>query len=229
MQVQLEPSWKKHLLPEFEKPYLQKLKAFLKEELSKGHVIYPTGPNFFQALNITSFDKTRVVILGQDPYHGPGQAHGLSFSVPSGVPIPPSLENIYKELHSDLDIPPSSHGFLKGWAHEGVLLLNATLTVQARRAGSHRGQGWEEFTDKIIRLLNQEKEHLVFMLWGSPAKQKGAYIDRQKHCVLEAPHPSPLSAHRGFFGCAHFSKANKYLEENGIKPINWSAHLNVTE
>ena len=229
MQVKLESSWKTHLLSEFEKPYLQELKEFLKKEIAKGHVIYPTGSNFFQALNTTPFDKTQVVILGQDPYHGPGQAHGLSFSVPQGISIPPSLDNIFKELHSDLSIPPSSHGFLKGWANEGVLLLNATLTVQAGQAGSHRGQGWERFTDKIIELLNQEREHLVFMLWGSPARQKGAYIDRQKHCVLEAPHPSPLSAHRGFFGCGHFSKANKYLEENGIKPINWSAHLSFTE
>ena len=168
-----------------------------------------------------------MVILGQDPYHGPGQAHGLSFSVPPGIPVPPSLENIYKELYSDLQIPPARHGFLKGWAEKGVLLLNATLTVQAGKAGSHRGQGWEEFTDKIIEILNRERNHLVFMLWGSPAKQKGAYIDREKHCVLETVHPSPLSAYRGFFGCGHFSKANKYLESCGIKPVDWSAHLTV--
>ena len=224
-QVQLESSWKKHLLPEFEKPYMKKLKVFLKDEFAKGRTIYPSGKNFFQALNTTPFEKVRVVILGQDPYHGPGQAHGLSFSVPPGISIPPSLENIYKELHADLQIPPAPHGFLKGWAEEGVLLLNATLTVQAGKAGSHRGQGWEEFTDKIIELLNREREHLVFMLWGSPARQKGAYIDREKHRVLETVHPSPLSAHRGFFGCGHFSRANKYLETQGIQPVNWSTHL----
>lgn len=224
-QVQLESSWKNHLLPEFEKPYMKELKAFLKNEFAKGRTIYPSGKNFFQALNTTPFEKVRVIILGQDPYHGPGQAHGLSFSVPPGISIPPSLENIYKELHADLQIPPASHGFLKGWAEEGVLLLNATLTVQAGKAGSHRGQGWEEFTDKVIELLNREREHLVFMLWGSPARQKGAYIDREKHCVLETVHPSPLSAHRGFFGCGHFSRANKYLEAQGIQPVNWSNHL----
>ena len=229
MQPQLESSWKKYLLSEFEKPYLQELKKFLKEEIDKGRVIYPTGPNFFQALNTTPFDKIKALILGQDPYHGRGQAHGLSFSVPKGIPIPPSLENIFKELCLDLNVPPSSHGFLKAWAKEGVLLLNATLTVQAGRAGSHRGQGWEEFTDKIIELLNQKRKHLVFMLWGSPARQKGAYIDRDRHLVLEAPHPSPFSAHRGFFGCRHFSKTNQYLKENGIKPIDWSAHLHFKE
>ena len=227
--IQLETSWKNHLLPEFQKPYMQELRGFLKNEFEKGRVIYPEGKNFFQALDTTPFEKVRVVILGQDPYHGPRQAHGLSFSVHPGVSIPPSLENIYKELHSDLGIPPANHGFLKGWAKEGILLLNATLTVQAGRAGSHRGQGWERFTDRIIELLNNEREHLVFMLWGSPARQKGAYIDRQKHCVLETVHPSPLSAHRGFFGCGHFSKANRYLEVNGIKPVNWAAHLDFKE
>ena len=227
--VQLEASWRKHLLPEFNKPYMQELKQFLKDEFTKGRVIYPAGANFFQALDTTPFEEVRVVILGQDPYHGPRQAHGLSFSVLPGVAIPPSLENIYKELHSDLGIPPANHGVLKGWAKEGVLLLNATLTVQAGKAGSHRGRGWEQFTDRVIELLNREREHLIFMLWGSPARQKGAYIDRQKHCVLESVHPSPLSAHRGFFGCGHFSKANGYLETHGMKPLNWSAHLTFKE
>ena len=204
---------------------MQELKQFLKDEFAKGRRIYPAGKNFFQALDTTSFEQVRVVILGQDPYHGPRQAHGLSFSVLPGVALPPSLENIYKELHSDLGIPPATHGFLKGWAKEGVLLLNSTLTVQAGKAGSHRGRGWEQFTDRIIELLNEEREHLVFMLWGSPARQKGAYIDRQRHCVLETVHPSPLSAHRGFFGCGHFSKANSYFEANGMKSVNWSSHL----
>lgn len=221
--VKLESSWKKHLLGEFQKPYMRDLKSFLKTEMATS-LVYPPAKNFFQALDTTPFEKVKVVILGQDPYHGPGQAHGLSFSVPPGVIVPPSLENIYKELYADLNIPPARHGFLKGWAREGVLLLNATLTVQARRAGSHRGKGWEEFTDKIIFLLNEKREHLVFLLWGSPARQKGAYIDRTRHCVLETVHPSPLSAHRGFFGCRHFSKANEYLKSHSITPINWAAH-----
>ena len=224
-ELRLSPSWKARLAPEIQKPYMQGLKAFLKEEMAQGKVIFPSGPDIFQALNLTPFEKVRAVIIGQDPYHGPGQAHGLSFSVRKGVPAPPSLQNIYTELKSDLNIPPAPHGFLKGWAEEGALLLNAVLTVQRGRAASHRGRGWEIFTDKIIEALNREREGLVFMLWGSPARRKGEQIDREKHCVLEAPHPSPLSAGRGFFGCRHFSKANEYFKARGLKPFDWSAHI----
>ena len=204
---------------------MKNLKVFLQEEKNKNKTIYPKGAEYFSALDLTPFEKVKVVILGQDPYHGPHQAHGLCFSVLPGVPTPPSLVNIYKELNQDLDIPIASHGFLKSWAEQGVFLLNNTLTVEAGKAGSHRGQGWEEFTDKVIQLLNQERDNLVFLLWGRPAAQKAEVIDIEKHCVLKAPHPSPFSADRGFFGCRHFSKANEYLQCKGIQPIDWSSHL----
>ena len=227
-EVQLETSWKSRLLPEFEKPYMKELKAFLQEELRQKKRIYPPGPKYFNAFNTTPFSDVRAVIVGQDPYHGFRQAHGLSFSVPVGVAVPPSLLNIYRELKSDLNIPLADHGCLRAWAEQGVLLLNSSLTVEAGKAGSHRGRGWEEFTDKIISLLNEEKDQLVFFLWGSPAQRKGSIVDPQRHCVLKAPHPSPLSATRGFFGCRHFSKANEYLESKNLKPIDWSLHLQET-
>lgn len=220
--IRLEESWKRHLKEEFSKPYMAQLKKFLKAELDKGKVIFPRGSEFFAALESTPFDKVKVVILGQDPYHGPGQAHGLSFSVKPGVPPPPSLVNIFKELQSDLGIQPPTHGYLKKWADQGVLLLNATLSVERGKAASHQGKGWEQFTDEIINRLNKEREHLVFMLWGSFAQKKGAHLDPKKHLILKAPHPSPLSAHRGFFGSRHFSKANEYLKSHGIEPIDWS-------
>jgi len=191
------------------------------EQKQAGRQIYPPGEQIFSALNATSFDQVRVVILGQDPYHGPSQAHGLCFSVQPGVPVPPSLKNIYKELQQDLGITIPAHGCLTHWAQQGVLLLNAVLTVQAGQANSHRGQGWEQFTDRIIALLNENATNLVFMLWGSYAQRKGAMIDRQRHLVLQAPHPSPLSAHRGFFGNGHFSRANEYLQQHGLPPVDW--------
>ncbi len=218
----LEESWKRHLENEFQKPYMKQLKSFLKKELSEGKSVYPKGSEYFAALNNTSFENVKVVILGQDPYHGPNQAHGLSFSVKPGVPQPPSLRNIFKELESDLGVKRPNHGSLQEWAKQGVLLLNATLTVESGKAGSHQGQGWELFTDAIVHRLNTEREHLVFMLWGSFAQKKGANLDSKKHLILKAPHPSPLSSHRGFFGCRHFSKANEYLLTHGITPIDWS-------
>ncbi len=220
--VKLEKSWLDVLGGEFEKPYMRSLKGFLQEEKANGKTLYPPGSLWFNAFNATPFDKVKVVILGQDPYHGPNQAHGLCFSVMPGVRVPPSLVNIYKELQSDLGIEPPGHGCLTNWAEQGVLLLNATLTVEAGRAGAHQGKGWEQFTDAAIRALNDRREHLVFMLWGSYAQKKGAFIDRHKHLVLTAPHPSPLSAHRGFLGCRHFSQANDYLARNGRDPIDWS-------
>lgn len=220
-EIKLEDSWKSRLADEFKAPYMQKLKRFLMHEKAEKKVIFPKGQDYFAALNITSFDNVKVVILGQDPYHGPGQAHGLSFSVPPGVPLPPSLLNIYKELHSDLGIPITRNGHLESWARQGVLLLNSVLTVESGRAASHQGQGWELFTDRIIHVLAEEREHLVFILWGSYAQKKGAFIDRGKHLVIESPHPSPLSAHRGFLGSKPFSKTNAYLKANGIEPIRW--------
>ncbi len=207
----------------FDQTYMTKLNAFLAQEKTAGHVIYPDSGDIFNALNITPFDRVRVVILGQDPYHGPGQAHGLAFSVRAGVALPRSLINIYKEIESNFGVTMPRRGDLTGWAKQGVLLLNATLTVQAANAGSHQGRGWEEFTDTAIRALNDRAQNIVFMLWGSYAQKKGAFIDRTKHCVLEAPHPSPLSAHRGFLGCGHFKKANDYLAQQGRVPINWTA------
>ena len=223
--IQLENSWKTRLLPEFQKNYMKDLKVFLQEELKQNKNIYPKGSEYFSALNLTPFEKVKVVILGQDPYHGPRQAHGLCFSVTRGIRIPPSLENIYKELNRDLNIPIASHGFLESWCHQGVLLLNNTLTVEAGKAGSHKDRGWEKFTDKIIQLLNEEKENLVFLLWGRFAGEKGAIVDSAKHCVLKAPHPSPFSADRGFFGCRHFSKTNEFLKSKGIDPVDWAIHL----
>lgn len=220
--IQLDASWLAVLKDEFQQPYMQQLREFLVAEKNKNKVIYPPGGQWFAAFNKTPFDQVKVVILGQDPYHGPNQAHGLCFSVQPGVAIPPSLINIYKELQSDLGLPFANHGCLNHWAEQGVLLLNATLTVERGNAGAHQGKGWETFTDKAIEALNRERDHLVFLLWGSYAQKKGAFIDREKHCVLKAPHPSPLSAHRGFLGCRHFSKANDYLRETGQAPIDWA-------
>ncbi len=219
--VKLEPSWKDRVGGEFGKAYMQELRQFLKKEQAARKVIYPRGSEFFAALNHTPFDRVKVVILGQDPYHGAGQAHGLCFSVRPGVDIPPSLVNIYKELKTDLGIEPAKHGHLQSWADQGVLLLNATLSVEAGRAGSHQKKGWEMFTDAIIHRLNDEREGVVFVLWGAYAQKKGAFIDAKKHFVLKGPHPSPLSAHRGFFGCKHFSKINEYLKSRGLTPIDW--------
>jgi uracil-DNA glycosylase len=220
--IQLEQSWLAKLTGEFEQPYMQKLRAFLLTRKEHQAVIYPPGHLIFNALNATSFENVRVVILGQDPYHGPGQAHGLCFSVLPGVKTPPSLSNIYREIHSDLDIEVPFHGSLQSWADQGVLLLNAVLTVERGQAGSHQGKGWETFTDVIMQKLNDQRQGLVFMLWGSHAQKKGAVIDRRKHLVLKAPHPSPLSAYRGFLGCRHFSQANEYLRQQQKSPIDWS-------
>ena len=220
--ILLEPSWKSHLAPEFAKPYMDDLRSFLKDQRATQRVVYPRGSEYFAALNSCPFDRVRVVILGQDPYHGPNQAHGLSFSVRPGVPIPPSLTNIFKELQNDLGLAPPSHGHLDHWARQGVLLLNATLSVGAGQAGSHQGKGWENFTDAVIRHLNDERENLVFVLWGSYAQKKASFVDAGRHLVLKSVHPSPLSAHRGFFGCKHFSKINAYLTEHGHLPIDWS-------
>jgi len=221
----LEQSWLQRIGDQFEQPYMQDLKSFLLAEKAAGQTIFPPGDQWFAALDSTPFEKVRVVILGQDPYHGPNQAHGLCFSVAPGVDIPPSLRNIYKELESDLHIAPPKHGCLIEWASQGVLLLNATLTVQAHQAGSHQNRGWEAFTDRIVELLNRDREHLVFVLWGSYAQKKGAAIDRDRHLVLSAPHPSPLSAHRGFFGSRPFSQTNEYLQQNGIDAIDWKLSL----
>ena len=221
-EVRLDPSWKNRLAGEFEQPYMTALRQFLLERKRLGAVIYPPGELIFNALNSTPFEAVKVVILGQDPYHGPGQAHGLCFSVQRGVAIPPSLVNIYKELASDLGVVPPSGGNLQAWAEQGVLLLNAVLTVERGQPASHQGKGWERFTDRIVGELNAGRRNLVFMLWGSYASRKGAVIDRERHLVLTAPHPSPLSAHRGFFGCRHFSSANKWLLQHGGTPINWS-------
>lgn len=226
-QIRLEPSWKQRLQAEFQKPYMNQLKQFLKSELDKGKTIYPKGREYFSAFDYTPIDKVKVVILGQDPYHGPGQAHGLCFSVKPGVPAPPSLVNIYKELNSDLGVSRVNHGYLLDWAKQGVLLLNSVLTVEKHKAASHRGKGWEIFTDKVIEVINQRTEPVVFMLWGSYAQKKAAFVDRNKHVVLEAPHPSPLSASRGFLGCKHFSKANDFLIKSGQAPIDWELPSNV--
>ena len=219
--VRLEPSWKGRLRLEFSQAYMQGLREFLNKEKSAGKAIYPRGSEYFAALDHTPFDKVKVVILGQDPYHGPKQAHGLCFSVRPGVEIPPSLQNIFIELKSDLGIEPPDHGHLAHWAEQGVLLLNATLSVEAGKAGSHQNRGWEKFTDAVIDVLNREREGLVFVLWGSYAQKKGEFIDTRKHLVLSGPHPSPLSAHRGFFGCRHFSRINSYLQAHGKAPIDW--------
>jgi uracil-DNA glycosylase len=219
--LKLDPSWKAHVGAWFERPEMKALGEFLREEKRNGKVIYPPGSQIFAALNATPFDKVKVVILGQDPYHGPNQAHGLCFSVKPGVPPPPSLENIFAEIERDLHVPRPDHGCLLPWARQGVLLLNAVLTVERGLAGSHQGKGWEGFTDACVEALNRDREGLVFMLWGSYAQAKGKLIDRQRHLVLKAPHPSPLSAHRGFIGSGHFSRANDYLKHRGQTPIDW--------
>jgi len=219
--MNIPASWQTRLDQEFEQDYMVALTKFLL--LERQHkVIYPEPEDCFTALDKTPFENVKVVVLGQDPYHGVGQAHGLSFSVKPSVKVPPSLVNIYKELENDLSIPPANHGFLNQWAEQGVLLLNSVLTVEAGKAGSHQKKGWETFTDKIIEVINQEHDGVVFLLWGAYAQKKGRYIDRQKHCVLESVHPSPLSAYRGFLGSGHFSKTNDYLLSRGKVPINWS-------
>ncbi len=220
-EIKLEESWKSRLSAEFSQNYMLELKNFLNSEIKKKKLIYPKGSEFFAAFDLVPFEEVKVVILGQDPYHGPDQAHGLCFSVKPGVQVPPSLQNIYKEMKTDLGITQPKHGYLKSWAEQGVLLLNATLSVEAGQAGSHQNRGWESFTDKAIEHLNRERDHLVFLLWGSYAQKKGQFIDRERHLVLAAPHPSPLSAHRGFLGCKHFSQANKYLQKQGIQPVDW--------
>lgn len=220
MNVQIEPSWKEHLQPEFDTAYFKQLTDAVRQEY-KQTTCYPPGNLIFNAFNLTPFDKVKVVIIGQDPYHEPGQAMGLSFSVPTGVTMPPSLVNIFKEIHDDLGKPVPANGDLTRWARQGVLLLNATLTVEAHRAGSHQNKGWEELTDAAIAALNEQRENLVFMLWGSYAQRKGQFIDRKRHLVLTAPHPSPLSAYRGFIGCGHFSAANRYLTAHNLPPIDW--------
>jgi uracil-DNA glycosylase len=220
--IQLHESWLKRLEDQFHLPYMHSLREFLLIRKEHQAIIYPPGAQIFNALNTTPLEQVRVVILGQDPYHGPGQAHGLCFSVQPGVRVPPSLANIYREIQADLGLTPPAHGYLQTWAEQGVLLLNAVLTVERGQAGSHQGKGWETFTDAIVELLNDEREGLVFMLWGSYALKKGAVIDRKKHLVLTAPHPSPLSAYRGFLGCRHFSLANEYLQERQHPPIDWS-------
>jgi uracil-DNA glycosylase len=221
MDVKIDPSWKARLAGEFAQPYFKELTDFVREEY-KGEAVYPPPKYIFRAFDLCPFEKVKVVILGQDPYHGKGQANGLCFAVSDGVALPPSLQNIFKEIESDLGAPLGHRsGDLSRWAEQGVLLLNATLTVRARMAGSHQGRGWEHFTDAAIKALSDERAHLVFILWGNYAKAKGAQIDRSKHLVLESAHPSPFSAASGFFGCKHFSKANEYLEAHGETPIDW--------
>src|SRR5689334_17903312 len=222
MDVKIEPSWKEVLKAEFNKPYFQQIVLHLKTEKTQNKVIYPPGSLIFNAFDKTPFSNVKVVILGQDPYHGPGQAHGLCFSVPDGVRPPPSLVDIYKELESDLGIRRPAHGFLEHGAKQGVLLLNSVLTVEMGLAASHRDRGWERFTDAVIQLVNAKEQPVVFMLWGSYAQKKAAFVDQSRHLVLKAPHPSPLSAHSGFLGCRHFSKANAFLESRGLPPIDWA-------
>jgi uracil-DNA glycosylase len=219
--IDLHPSWLAHLAPEFDLPYMQQLKQFLLAQKQAGKVIYPESKHIFTAFNSTPLDQVKVVILGQDPYHGPNQAHGLCFSVQPGIQTPPSLQNMYKEIQRDLGLPIPNHGFLQSWAEQGVFLLNATLTVEQAKAGAHQGQGWEQFSDRAIQIVNEQREGVVFLLWGSYAQKKGQLIDGRKHLILRAPHPSPLSAYRGFMGCGHFSKVNEYLESKGQMPIDW--------
>ena len=220
MQVRIEESWRSHLQGEFDKPYFATLTQFVRSEYATRQ-IFPPGRQIFNAFDLCPFDRVKVVIIGQDPYHDDGQANGLCFSVNPGTPFPPSLQNIFKEISDDLGRPMPTSGDLSRWARQGVLLLNATLTVRAHQAGSHQGKGWEQFTDAVIHELSAHREHLVFMLWGSYAKAKGAQIDTSRHCILTAAHPSPLSAYRGFFGCHHFSLANAYLTSHGLTPIDW--------
>ena len=220
--VKLDESWRGPLAAEFASPYIAVLKNFLVSEKAKGKTIFPKGGEWFRALDLTPLNTVRVVILGQDPYHGPGQAHGLCFSVRPGVRPPPSLLNIFKELESDLGIPRPSHGFLEHWAQQGVLLLNSVLTVESGLAASHKDKGWERFTDAVIRLVAAQSQPIVFLLWGSYAQKKAAFVDPSRHLILKAAHPSPLSAHNGFLGCKHFSQANAFLEANGQTAIDWS-------
>ena len=220
MQVKIEKSWQEVLQVEFDKPYFENLVGFVKQEYASNTVFPPAG-QIFNAFNTCPFNNVKVVILGQDPYHGPGQAHGLCFSVSDGIQFPPSLQNIFKEITSDLGIPAPKTGNLTRWAEQGVLLLNATLTVRASQAGSHQGRGWEEFTDAVIKTISEKAENVVFILWGSYAIKKKSLINASKHCILTAPHPSPLSSYRGFFGCKHFSQTNNYLTSKGKQPIEW--------
>ncbi len=219
--LELSEKWMRHLEPEFAKPYMDDLRKFLQTEYENKKLIYPEQKNYFRALDLVDPEDVKVVILGQDPYHGPGQAHGLSFSVASGVRFPPSLKNIFKELQSDMNIQSPKHGDLTKWAEQGVLLLNSVLTVVDGQAASHQKKGWETFTDKIIDVVNQASPHCVFVLWGAYAQKKAAFVDRKKHLVIESVHPSPLSSHRGFFGSKPFSKANQWLQNQGQKPVNW--------
>jgi uracil-DNA glycosylase len=225
--LQLEPSWKAQVGAWFAREDMRQLSSFLRQRKAAGVQVYPPGKHIFAAFDATPFDAVKLVILGQDPYHGPGQAHGLCFSVQPGIPVPPSLLNIYKELETDVGFVRPEHGCLLPWAKQGVLLLNSVLTVEKGQAGSHQGRGWEGFTDHVIDVLNRQRTHLVFLLWGSYAQKKGAMIDTRKHCVLRAPHPSPLSAHRGFLGCKHFSAANRYLASTGQPPIDWQLPLSA--
>lgn len=220
--IRLEPSWKARVGDWLRREEMQALSAFLRTRISAGAQVYPPGPEIFAAFEATPFDAVKVVILGQDPYHGPGQAHGLCFSVRPDVRVPPSLDNMYKEIERDLGLPRPDHGWLMPWAKQGVLMLNAVLTVEAGKAGAHQGKGWEGFTDHVVDVLNREREDLVFLLWGSYAQAKGKVIDTRRHCVLKTTHPSPLSAHRGFLGSGHFGKANNFLRKRGIVPIDWS-------
>ena len=219
--IRLEAGWKQALLEEFDKPYMKALADFLRQEKAAGKEIYPPGPLIFNALNSTPLERVKVVVIGQDPYHGPGQAHGLCFSVQPGVPTPPSLLNIYKELKRDLNIDIASHGCLQHWAEQGVLLLNTSLTVERGVAGSHAGKGWQKFTDRVIEVVSGQCPRLVFLLWGAHAQSKERLIDPTKHLILRSPHPSPLSAHRGFIGNGHFGRTNKFLEQNGLTPVDW--------
>ena len=220
--IRLEPRWKQHIGDWFARADMQQLSAFLRQRKAAGASVYPAGGNIFAAFDATPFDAVKVVVLGQDPYHGAGQAHGLCFSVLPGVPVPPSLDNIYKELVRDVGFTRPDHGCLLPWAAQGVLLINSVLTVEAGKPGAHQGKGWEGFTDHVVDVLNRERENLVFLLWGSYAQAKGKVIDPQRHRVLKAPHPSPLSAHRGFTGCGHFSAANQFLGRTGQTPIDWT-------
>ena len=220
-QLRPDRGWQEHLSEEFRQPYMEKLAEFLAAEEQAGKVLFPASHHCFNALNSTPLEQVRVVVLGQDPYHGPGQAHGLCFSVRPNVATPPSLVNIFKEIQGDLGIAPPDHGCLQPWAEQGVLLLNSVLTVVQGQAGAHQGKGWETFTDRVIETINREREGVVFLLWGSYAKKKGQHIDRSKHLVLDGPHPSPLSVYRCFFGCKHFSKANEWLQQQGKPKVNW--------
>lgn len=225
-EIRLHPEWKAALADEFGQPYMRQLRAFLFERKATGAAIYPPGRWIFNALDSTPLSAVKVVILGQDPYHGPGQAHGLCFSVRPGVPQPPSLVNIFRELEKDVGCPAPAHGCLQAWADSGVLLLNAVLTVERGCAGAHQGRGWEQFTDAVVETVNRERDNVAFLLWGSHAQRKGRAIDTARHLVLTAPHPSPLSAARGFFGCRHFSRANKWLADRGVEPVDWCLPVN---